>query len=141
MQAMTQAEIKQFLTKKPRTAVLATTRADGSPHAAPIWFELDGDELVFTTWYSTVKAANLVRDPRLALVVDDETPPYAFVLIEGTAALDPAADDLLYWTTRIAGRYLGEELAPSYGARNAVPGEWLVRVTPTRIVAQKGIAD
>lgn len=82
-----------------------------------------------------------MRDPRLALVVDDEQPPYAFVLVEGTAELDPAADDLQEWTTRLARRYLGQELAPVYGARNGVPGEWLVRVTPTRIVAQKGIAD
>lgn len=141
MQDMTRAEAWQFLVEKPRTAILATTRADGQPHAAPVWFDLDGDQIVFTTWYSTVKAANLVRDPRLALVVDDETPPYAFVLVEGTAGLDPAADNLLDWTTRIAARYLGEELAPVFGARNGVPGEWLVRVTPTRIVAQKGIAD
>lgn len=141
MQEMSQAEIRQFLTEKPRIAILATTRADGSPHAAPVWFDLDGEQIVFSTWYTTVKASNLMRDPRLALVVDDEEPPYAFVLIEGTAELDPAADDLLDWTARLAGRYLGPELAQVYGARNGVPGEWLVRVTPTRIAAQKGIAD
>lgn len=82
-----------------------------------------------------------MREPRLALMVDDDRPPYAFVLIEGTAELDPAAEDLLDWTTGIAGRYLGEELASVYGKRNAVPGEWLVRVTATCIVAQKGIAE
>ena len=49
--------------------------------------------------------------------------------------------DLLYWATRIGGRYMGAELAESYGRRNAVPGELLVRVTPEKIVARKNIAD
>jgi hypothetical protein len=54
MEAMTQAEARQFLLEKPRIAVLATGGADGRPHAAPVWFDLDGDQVVFTTWYSTV---------------------------------------------------------------------------------------
>jgi PPOX class probable F420-dependent enzyme len=97
--------------------------------------------VVFTTWHETVKAANLRRDPRIALCVDDQTPPYAFVIIEGSADIEDRAEDLEYWTTRIAGRYMGPELAESYGKRNAVPGELLVRVTPANIVAQKDIAE
>ena len=45
------------------------------------------------------------------------------------------------WATRIAGRYMGVMQAKAYGARNGVPGELLVRVSPTRVVAQSGIAD
>jgi hypothetical protein len=77
--------------------------------------------------------------PRLC--VDDEEPPFAFVMIEGTAEMIAGASDLLHWTTRIGGRYMGEELAEAYGRRNAVPSELLVRVTPTKIVAEKNIAD
>jgi PPOX class probable F420-dependent enzyme len=138
---MTEDDIRRFLLDAPRTAILATTRADGQPHAALICFDLDGDKIVFTTWYSTVKDANLTRDPHLTLVVENDTPPYAFVMVEGTAELDPAADDLLDRTTRLDHRYLGVELAPIYGARNGIPGEGLVQVTPTRLVVQKGIAD
>jgi hypothetical protein len=46
-----------------------------------------------------------------------------------------------HWATRIAARYMGEEQADAYGKRNAVPGELLVRVRPTKIVAVKGVAD
>ncbi len=42
---------------------------------------------------------------------------------------------------RVAGRYMGAELAEAYGRRIAIPGELLVRVTPDRIVARKNIAD
>ncbi len=141
MEKMTPAEYRHFLLDRPRTAKLATVRADGRPHVAPIWFDLDGDTLVFTTWHETVKAANIQRDGRVCLCIDDETPPFAFAQIEGTAELIPDAADLLDWTTRIAGRYMGPEQAEAYGRRNSVEGEWLVRVTPTKVLALKNIAD
>jgi hypothetical protein len=50
-------------------------------------------------------------------------------------------DDLLTWATRIAGRYMGADRADEYGRRNAVPPEMVVRVTPTKVVAQKDVAS
>lgn len=141
MRQMAQDESRAFLVAGSRTGKLATVRADGRPHVVPIWFELDGDTVVFTTWHTTVKAANIRHDARVCLCVDEEQPPYAYVMLEGTATFseDPAARK--YWATRIAARYMGEGLAQAYGARNAVEGELLVRVRPTRMVAQAGIAD
>ncbi len=142
MRSMTHDEIRAFLLAGTRTAKLATVRADGRPHVAPVWFTLDGDAIIFTTWHTTVKAANLRRDPRVSLCVDDESPPFAFVLVEGAARIiDDDLEALRHWATRIAARYMGDALAEQYGARNGVPGELLIRVTPTRIVAQAGIAD
>ncbi len=99
MKSMSKEETRAFLLEKPRTAKLASVRADGRPHVAPIWFTLDGDDLIFTTWHTTVKAANLHNNPRVAICVDDDAPPYAFVLIEGTARVEAHAKDLLHWTT------------------------------------------
>ena len=141
MQTMTDAETRSFLLDRPRTAMVATVRADGRPHAAPVWFDLDGDDVVFTSWHASVKTANLRRDPRVVLAVDDETLPYAYVLIEGTATVVDPTPDILHWATRIATRYLGANIGQIMGARNGVAGELLVRVTPTRIVAHKGITD
>lgn len=141
MQKMTDAEIKDFLMQGTRTGKLATVRADGRPHVAPIWFYLDGDTVLFTTWHKSVKGINMQRDPRVSLCVDEETPLYAFVIIEGTAELteDPAA--LKKWATRIGGRYMGPEQAEAYGQRNSVAGELLVRITPAKVIAQKNIAE
>jgi PPOX class probable F420-dependent enzyme len=141
MRTLTNAEARAFLLDRPRTAKLATVRADGRPHVAPVWFDLDGETIVFTTWHATVKAANIRHDPRVCLCVDDDRPPFSFVIIEGTATFVDDLDALRIWATRIAGRYMGQNLAASYGQRNGVPGELLVRVTPTRIVAQANIAD
>jgi PPOX class probable F420-dependent enzyme len=138
---MTPEEYRSFLTAGTRTAKVATVGANGRPHVVPVWFVLDGDTVVFTTGERSAKALHLRRNPRVALCVDDETPPYAFVLIEGTADVSPNPPDRLDWTTRIARRYMGADLAEAYGRRNAVEGELLVRVTPTRVIARKGIAD
>jgi PPOX class probable F420-dependent enzyme len=140
-QKMTPEEINAFLSAGTRTLKLATVRADGQPHVVPVWFVLDGEDVIFTTGEDTVKGKNLRRDPRVALSVDEETPPYAFVLIEGTATLTADAPDLLDWATRIARRYMGDALAEAYGRRNGVPGELLVRVTPGKIVARSGVSD
>ena len=138
---MTKREYYGFLRDRARTAVLATVRADGRPHAAPVWFDLDGDTFVFTTNQDTVKGRNMRRNPYVTLCIDDETPPFRFVIIEGTAELTPGDPALLHWATRIGGRYMGGGRAEEYGQRNAVPSELLVRVTPQKILALKNIAD
>jgi PPOX class probable F420-dependent enzyme len=139
---MTDAEMLAFLGAMPaRTAKLATVRADGRPHVAPVWFDLDRSSLVFATGAETVKGRNLTRDPRLAVCVDDERPPFSFVSIDGTAEISEDPADLLAWCTRIGGRYMGAEQADAYGRRNAVPGELLVRVRTAHVTAVKDLAD
>lgn len=142
MTTMTPEEWRAFLTAGTRTAKLATTRSDGRPHVAPVWFLLDGDDLVFSTGRDTVKGRNLRRDPRVMIAVDDEEPPFAFALVEGVAdARSLSPEELLPWTTRIAARYMGDERAPAFGKRNAVEGELLVRVPLSKVTAAKELAD
>lgn len=125
----------------PRTGKLATVRANGAPHVAPVWVALDGDRIVFTTGENTVKGKAIRRDPRVALSFDDERPPFTFVIVEGEATISRDMDELLHWATLLGGRYMGEELAEQYGRRNAVEGELLVRVEPTKIIGIADIAD
>lgn len=131
---------RRFLLGAVRTGKLATTRKDGRPHVVPIWFDLDGDTLVFNTADTSLKAACIRRDPRVCLCVDDEQPPFAFLMLEGTATLSDDPAELRAWATRIGGRYMGADRAEEYGARNGVAGELLVRITPTKIIFQQNIA-
>ncbi len=140
MQDMTDLEVKEFLKAGTHTGKLATVRKDGRPHIAPIWFDLDGDELVFTTWHESVKAKNMAHDPRVSLCVDEESPPYAFVVVEGTVSMTDEPSELAYWARRIAARYMGEEQAEAYGKRNSVVGELLVRLRPTKLIAKNDVA-
>ncbi|WP_018546457.1 PPOX class F420-dependent oxidoreductase [Streptomyces sp. LaPpAH-108] len=140
-QKMTDEEWRAFVSYGTRTGKLATVRADGSPHIAPIWFLLDGDELVFNTGKETVKGRNLARDNRVALCVDDDRPPYSFVVLNGEARPTEDLDQVRHWATRIAARYMGEERAEEFGSRNGVPGELLVRVSIDHVVAMKDMTD
>jgi PPOX class probable F420-dependent enzyme len=138
---MAEGAWKRFLLERPHTAKIATVRKDGRPHVVPVWFHVDGDQVVFTTWQGSVKARTLRRDPRVCVCVDDERPPFAYVMLEGTATLSDDLGQLRSWATRIAARYMGADQAEAYGARNGVEGELLVRVRPTAVVAEEGIAD
>ncbi|MEW2582895.1 PPOX class F420-dependent oxidoreductase [Streptomyces virginiae] len=141
---MTQEEWRAFVSHSTRTGKLSTVREDGSPHVAPIWFVLDGDSFVFNTGKDTVKGRNLARDGRVALCVDDDRPPFSYVVLQGRAEISGYADDadeLLLWATRIAARYMGEEAAEAFGRRNAVPSELLVRVPIDKVISVAGVSD
>ncbi len=133
-------EQRAFLLHGTRTGKVATVRKDGQAHIAPVWFTLDGNTIIFTTGEKSVKAANIRRDPRVSLCIDDETPPYAYLIVEGTATVSSDLNALLHWATVVGGRYMGQELAETYGKRNGVAGEVLVRVTPTKVMFAKDIA-
>ncbi|MFC9810711.1 PPOX class F420-dependent oxidoreductase [Streptomyces virginiae] len=141
---MTQEEWRAFVSHSTRTGKLSTVREDGSPHVAPIWFVLDGDSFVFNTGKDTVKGRNLARDGRVALCVDDDRPPFSYVVLQGRAEISGYADDadeMLLWATRIAARYMGEEAAEAFGRRNAVPSELLVRVPIDKVISVAGVSD
>jgi hypothetical protein len=142
MRTLSDAEWRAFLLEGTRTAKLAVVRKDGSPLVTPVWFVLDDDGLiVFETGRESVKGRALCRDPRLSICVEDDEPPFGFVRVDGIAELSDDLDELLVWTTRMAARYMGAERADEFGRRNAAPSEMLVRVRPTRVVAQVELAD
>src|SRR5580693_3066134 len=140
---MTEAQVHAFLTAiPPRTGKLATVRVDGRPHVAPVWFDVDHDgSVVFNTGESTVKGRNLARDPRASFCVDDERPPFSFVVIEGRVELSDDLAEVRRWAARIGGRYMGADRAEEYGERNGVAGELLARLTPTRVVSEADLSS
>lgn len=140
MREMTPGEIRSFLLSGTRTGKLATVRGDGRPHVVPIWFVLRGDRLVFNTHTTSVKARNMRREPRVAISVDDQMPPYTFVTIEGVASLSENDPELLQIATEIGGRYMGADRADEYGTRNGVPGELVVRVSMDKVIAARDVA-
>jgi len=139
--SMSEDEWRSFLRWPVRPAVLATVRADGRPHAAPVWFDLDGDRLVFNTGAATVKGRNMRRDPRVTLCVQDDQPPFAFVLVEGRAEVVEDHEQVRQWATRLGGRYMGEARAEEFGRRNGVPGELLVRVEVVRVTSATDLSE
>ncbi|GAA1814576.1 PPOX class F420-dependent oxidoreductase [Luedemannella flava] len=137
-QTMTDAQWRAFVSEGTRTGKLATA---GPPHVVPVWFVLDGDDVLFTTGRESAKGRRLARDDRAALCVDDEHPPFAFVMLRGRATLSGDLTEMRHWATRIGVRYMGEGAGEAFGARNAVPGELLVRLRVERVTAMADLTD
>jgi len=147
---MSKGEIPRFVMQDTLTGKLATVRIDGSSHVVPIWFVLDNEnskrrrrigDIIFTTDSTSVKANNIRRDNRVSICIDDQTRPFSFITIFGTAKIHTYKQkEVLKWATKIAERYMGKKNAEAYGRRNSGEGAVLVRIKPTRIIAEKDIA-
>jgi len=128
-------DVRGFLLAGTRTGKLSYRAANGRALVAPVWFVIEGGALVFNTGKDTAKGRALARDPRVAICVDLEEPPYAFVQVQGVAELSEDPADLLATATAIAARYMGPERADEFGRRNGVPGELVVRLLPSKVIA------
>jgi PPOX class probable F420-dependent enzyme len=135
MASLSDPDVREFLIHGTRTAKVAFVAADGRPMVTPVWFILDGDELVFNTGKSSVKGKAFARDSRIAVCVDLEEPPYPSVQVQGTVTLSEDPDELLRTATEIAGRYMGADRAEEFGRRNGVPGALVVRLRPSKVIA------
>ena len=141
MRRMTEVEWHAFVMDGTRTAKVATARKDGRPHVVPVWFVLDGEDVVFTTSATSVKGAALRRDGYASLCVDDQVPPFSFVMVEGPVELSSDPDELRRVATQIGRRYMGHERAEEFGARNAAEGELLVRLRPAHVLAEAELTE
>jgi PPOX class probable F420-dependent enzyme len=128
-------QVRAFLAQGTRTGKLGYLATSGRPLVAPIWFVVEGETLVFNTGKDTAKGRALARDPRACLCVDSEEPPFAFVQVQGEVDLSEDRAELVRTATVIAARYMGPERAEEFGRRNGVPGELVVRLRPTKVLA------
>ena len=153
---MAKNEIRKFLIQGTLTGKLGTVKKDRSPHVVPVWFVLDESndrggggggskglgDIVFMTGMDSLKAKNIERCNRVSICVDDQSPPFSFVTIFGIARMYQYNQTKLFkWATKIAERYMGKDKAEAYGKRNSGEDEVVIRIKPTRILAEKDIAD
>jgi PPOX class probable F420-dependent enzyme len=129
-------EVRDFLLEGTRTGKLSYRAADGRPLVVPVWFLIEDGALVFNTGKDSAKGQSLARDPRTAICVDLEQSPYGFVQVQGVAELSEDPAELLRTATAIAARYVGPERAEEFGRRNGVPGVLVVRLRPTKVLAE-----
>lgn len=139
---MSADEVDAFLRSPVRPGLLAVTRKDGRPHVVPIWYDVDDDgSIMFNTGATTVKGHAIRRDGRAALCVQDDRSPYSFVTIEGAATWSDDLAEVRRWATRIGARYMGADRGEEFGARNGVPGELVVRLSPDTVTSAADVAD
>ncbi len=142
MQSMTESEWQEFIQAGSRTGKLTSIRADGRPHCVPVWCLFEAGKVVFMTWSTSVKAKNMLRDDRVCITFDSDAFPYDFVTIEGRASIQELSKaELLDVSRKIAARYVPADRVDEFASRNAVDGEVLVSITPSKVISAKGVAN
>ena len=109
-------------------ATVATIQPDGRPQLSVVWMTRDGDEVLFSTLEGRRKHLNLVRDPRITLLVYPADNPYAYLEIRGTGAL--ISEDAPALINTLSLEYTGKPFTSD--GPDAV--RVIVRITPERIV-------
>ncbi len=117
MPKLTDADVAAFLDEPGHLVRIATVDADGMPRNVPLWFIHHDGMIAFTPRVHSVLLANVRRDPRIGLTIDEEALPYRKLTVQGVADVvhEPGEDDVwrdLY--LRIAMRYVPEDGARAY---------------------------
>ncbi|MEV7772812.1 PPOX class F420-dependent oxidoreductase [Kitasatospora sp. NPDC086791] len=110
-------------------AVVSTIQPDGSPQSSVVWVKRDGDDILFSTVQGRRKHLNLVRDPRVSILVNPADSPYEYLEARGEITM-----------TTEGGRELIDELAAKY--RGVDKYTWdgpddvrvVVRLSPRKVV-------
>lgn len=125
---MTPDERVEFLSGV-HIGILAIERSGKGPLALPIWYLYDDGDVVISMGADSLKAKLLRRAGRATMTVQDETPPYRYVMVEGPVTLREPDIDI----SELAVRYLGPELGAKYAAQNESNADSiLVRLAPER---------
>jgi PPOX class probable F420-dependent enzyme len=117
MPKLSQHEVEEFLAERNHLARIATVRADGAPSVVPVWFIHERESILITPRKHSAFLANVRKEPRVAITIDEDTGLYRKVLVEGAAKIlhevgqDRKWDDVY---RRIACRYVDEAAADFY---------------------------
>jgi PPOX class probable F420-dependent enzyme len=109
--------------------ILSIQRDGKGPLALPIWYQYEAGQVVIHMAGDSVKAKLLRRHGRASMTVQDERPPYRYVMVEGPVTLAHEDRDIL----AMAVRYLGDEMGRQYADANQGSADSVVaRLTPER---------
>ncbi len=125
---MSREEREAFLADL-HVGILSIQRDGKGPLALPIWYQYEGGQVIIHMSGDSVKATLLRRHGRASLTVQNEAPPYQYVMVEGPVTLAHEGRDIL----SMAVRYLGDETGRQYATANPPTDESVVaRLTPER---------
>ena len=133
---MADLNIEEYLAQ-PLLADLATVKADGSPHVAPVWFQYQNGQIRIIAQTKSVKTRNIQHEPRVSLSVAIHERPYKYVIVNGTAEL--SKEGIPELTRALAIHYQGGKEGNEYADRLLVEMDfYLITITPTKIISWNG---
>jgi PPOX class probable F420-dependent enzyme len=108
VEAVLSDELRAWLMRELRYAVLAVNSADGPPSQSVMWFDLDPerpDTILMNTMVRRLKNRQLQADPRVSLLFEDGL---TWVAMRGTVELDATFEPALRHIQDLARRYAGD---------------------------------
>ena len=126
-------EAQDAFINKNKWAVVTFLRQDGSPTSSVIFYAREGDELIFSTTKSRLKAKTIKNNPRVSFAVLDDGAPYGYVTVEGTATIQDT--DVVPGHIAINAAMRGAPFTPpdGYAAGLLRDGRVLIRVRALRV--------
>ena len=100
---------KEYL-ERNKLCVLATGRRDGSPQVSTVMYDFDGEDIVVSAKSYTAKWRNAVRQPKVALLVNEGRKQLVIYGTAETIERDPERAEL---TRRVFRRISGNEPPPA----------------------------
>jgi PPOX class probable F420-dependent enzyme len=74
--------------EKKAFAHLALVTSKGEPHVTPMWFDYDGEHVIFNTARGRVKDKIMRKHPKIAFSVQDAANPYRYLQVRGQIVSD-----------------------------------------------------
>lgn len=104
--------------EKQAFAFLATSMPNGSPQLTALWFNTDGEHILFNTGEDRVKYRNIQRDPRVAVAIYDPENPYRYVQLRGR--IETTTEGADEHTHALSHKYTGEDFNLREGDRRVI---------------------
>jgi PPOX class probable F420-dependent enzyme len=108
-------------------ASVTTLLPDGTPMTHPLWIDADDEFLVFNTETGRQKYRNIVRDPRVTVLMWDDENPYSYVEVRGEVADTVTGDEARAHIDTLSRKYTGADYANPIGTERVI-----VKVRPTK---------
>ena len=135
MPSMTKEAIERFLAGR-NLARIATVKKDGSPFVVPVWYEWDSKHCYVVAMTTASWVVNITREPRVAIVIDNDDPPHEKVIIEGEAEImGEEQADWIEIGKRMVKRYMAPGAGAAYLEEIKAQPMATIRVTPRKITS------
>ncbi|MEX2247921.1 MAG: pyridoxamine 5'-phosphate oxidase family protein [Dehalococcoidia bacterium] len=136
---MTPEEQREFLTSN-RLAIVGLPRRSGPPHMSPVYYIMDGDDVLISTTASRFKAKAVRRNPSVSLCIIGEQPPFPYLLLYGSGSIEDegAVDAMMKIGEKMTGDPIPESARPAVEERARKEGRVVLRVHPDTFVPRSG---
>lgn len=117
---------------QPKIVRLTTIKPDGYPHTVPVWFLLDGDDIIIFTGIGSQKVKNVLENRRGNITFGGDPIGSPCYTIEGDIEVEPDPEHKL--TAKITYHYERPEKAEEYLSAWKNDPHVILRLKPRRVI-------